>query len=56
MKSHIASLIGWGDGSYFMGTYIELSGHFLELDRAELARLAKVDRTKVISGRHLGRP
>ena len=45
-----------GHGPYFMRTYIELLGHVLNMDRADLVRKARADKIKVISPEHLNRP
>ena len=45
-----------GHGPYFMRTYIELLGYFLNMDQAELLRQAKADKIKVIPMKCIRRP
>ena len=45
-----------GHGPYFMGTYIRLLGHFLELSRTELKQGAKAKKIKVMPSKYLNRP
>ena len=45
-----------GHGPYFMRTYIELLGYFLNMDKTELVRQAKADKIKIIPLKYIRRP
>jgi len=54
--SRTGGLKDGGHGPYFMRVFIELLGHFLKYDRAELTRSAKRAKVKVKPVKYLKRP